>query len=206
MIRLLIADDHEMILRGLEDGFRGYEDIEVVGAVADGRDVVVKCREEGADVVLLDYRRPGANGDAVTEELLGENPSVKGVMVSSFEWEEDIWRSVIAGAVGYIPKASRFSEVVRGVREVAAGRRFFPEEILRKIQARERREALTPREQEVLEMLARGLDNKGIAAELHVSETTVKTHVARVLAKVDANDRTHAVVKAVQRGMVHLGD
>jgi len=205
MIRVLVADDHEMILRGLADGFREHPDFELVDTVSDGSLVVPSYCEHQPDVVLLDYRMPGVNGDKITEDIMGKDPAAKVIILSSYEWEEDVWQSVIAGAMGYISKTKRFKEICEAIKEVVAGRPFFPPEILTKIRARERREKLTARELEILGLLAQGLDNKSIARVLGVSETTVKTHVSRVLAKIDANDRTHAVVKAAQRGLVSIG-
>ncbi|WP_189568742.1 response regulator [Roseibacillus persicicus] len=204
MIRILIADDHEMILRGLAEGFRAHPDFELVGAASSGPRTLELYQEARPDVVLLDYRMPGLDGDQITEEILKLDSAAKVIMFSSFEWEEDVWRSVLAGAMGYIPKTRRLKEIYHGIKEVAAGRQFFPAEILKKIRTRERREELTKREHEILRLLARGLDNKGIAKELGVSEPTVKSHVSHILAKVDANDRTNAVVKAARRGLIRL--
>ncbi|MEM1085008.1 MAG: response regulator transcription factor [Verrucomicrobiota bacterium] len=204
MIRVLVADDHEMILRGLSDGLEDHPEFELVAAVATSAEVEKAYLRTRPDVVLLDYRMPGANGDQITERLMAADPKARVIIFSSYEWEEDIWRSSIAGAAGYIPKSCPLEEVYEGIRVVAAGHQYFPPEILKKIRQRERRESLTKREQEILVLLARGMDNRGLAEELCVSEATVKTHVSRILAKIDANDRTHAVVKAAKRGLVRL--
>lgn len=201
-IRILIADDHEMILRGLADGFRADNDFTVVGAAITGHKVIELYKIERPDVVLLDYRLPGKDGDQITEELLKVDPEAKVLMFSSFDWEEDIWRSVIAGALGYVTKTSRLAKLHEAVRTVARGERYLPLEILAKLQAREQRAKFTGRELETLTLLAKGFGNQAIAAELRITEATVKTHVSRILRKMDANDRTHAVVKAVERGMV----
>jgi len=202
MIRVLVADDHEMVLRGLADGFREHPDFELVGALRNGALVAEKYREYQPDVALLDYRLPGANGDEITKAITKRDSSAKVVILSSFEREEDVWRSVIAGAMGYIPKTKRFTEVCEGIREVVAGREFFPPEILKKIRVRERREKLTDRELEILRLLSKGMTNKDVARHLGLSDFTVKTHVSNVLAKIDAKDRTQAVVKAFERGLL----
>ncbi len=203
-IRVLIADDHEMVLRGLADGIGPHPDFELAGEVSTGPDAVAAYKEQKPDVVLLDFRMPGANGDQVTEEIVAFDPEAKIIMLTSYEWEEDIWRAVIAGALGYIPKSCHMDEIYQCIVEVAAGKRYFPPNIMQKIEAREKRETLTAREQQVLSLLAGGFSNKEIMTHLSLSTGTVRTHVSSILAKLNANDRTHAVVKAVRRGMVHL--
>ena len=203
-IRVLIADDHEMVRRGLADGLATHADFSLEGEAADGPETVSLYKQARPDVVLLDYRMPGANGDEITEELIAFDPEAKVLMLTSYDWEEDIWRAFIAGALGYVPKSAHMDQIYEGIREVAAGRQFFPPEIMRKIEAREKRETLTQREQQVLALLSGGFSNKEIMQHLNLSTGTVRTHVSSILAKLNANDRTHAVVKAVRRGMVHL--
>ncbi len=203
-IRVLIADDHEMVLRGLADGIQTHPDFELAGEVSTGPDAIEAYKEKMPDVVLLDFRMPGANGDHVTEEIIAFDAEAKVIMLTSYEWEEDIWRAVIAGALGYLPKSCHMDEIYKGIREVAKGNRYFPPNILQKIEAREKRETLTAREEQVLMLLAGGFSNKEIMGHLNLSTGTVRTHVSSILVKLNANDRTHAVVKAVRRGMVHL--
>lgn len=203
-VSVLIADDHEMVRRGLADGLKTHQEFSLAGEAADGPETVALYKETKPDVVLLDYRMPGANGDEITEELIAFDPEAKVLMLTSYDWEEDIWRAFIAGALGYVPKSAHMDQIYKGIQEVAVGRQFFPPEIMQKIEAREKRETLTQREQQVLALLSGGFSNKEIMQHLNLSTGTVRTHVSSILAKLNANDRTHAVVKAVRRGMVHL--
>lgn len=202
--KILIADDHEMVLRGLADGFSQNPKFELVASVQRAPEITRAYRETQPDVALLDFRMPGMHADQVTEEILAQDPNAKIIILSSYEMEEDVWRAVVAGASGYLPKTSRLQEIHDAIDQVVGGGRCFPPQISEKIRQRRRREDLTKREMEILSLLADGLGNQKIAAALGISETTVKTHVSRVLAKVDALDRLQAVIIAAQRGVVRL--
>ncbi|MCT9928838.1 response regulator transcription factor [Planotetraspora sp. A-T 1434] len=210
MIKVLVADDQPVVLRGFTAVLAAQPDIAVVGAAPDGAEAVRLARAEQPDVALLDIRMPVLNGieaaRAITE--LG----AKAIMITTFDLDEYVYDALLAGASGFLLKDIRAEELANSVRIIARGdallapkvtRRLIAEFTRRRVQAET---LLTPRESEVLRLIARGLSNAEIAAELVVTEHTVKTHVARVLSKLGLRDRTQAVIHAYETGLVHAGD
>ncbi|MEU6407278.1 response regulator transcription factor [Microbispora sp. NPDC046933] len=219
MIRVLVADDQPVVLRGFAAVLAAQPDIEVVGAAADGREAVRLARAERPDVAVLDIRMPLLNGieaaRAVTE--IG----VKALMITTFDLDEYVYQALLAGASGFLLKDVRAGELAESVRVIARGDALLAPKVTRRIIAeftrrraaepppagpRQARAPLTARESEVLRLIARGLSNAEIAAVLVVTEHTVKTHVARLLAKLGLRDRTQAVVHAYETGLVRPGD
>lgn len=205
-IRVLVVDDHAMMRLGLTEAVSGEKDMTLVGESGTGDQALQLYREHQPDVVTMDFKLPGADGVEVTRQLRAEFPEARVVLLSVFEGEEDIWRAVQAGACGYVSKAAEVEELLEVIRQIAAGKTCFSPGIAAKLAARQAREALTPRELQMLRHIVAGYSNKEIAARLHMSEATVKLHISNTLAKLNVADRTQAAVVAVRRGIVHLDD
>jgi DNA-binding NarL/FixJ family response regulator len=203
-IRVLIVDDHAMMRLGLVEAIAGERDLTLVGEAANGTQCLEQYRKHQPDVVTMDFRLPGADGAESTSRLRAEFPDARVVVLSVFEGEEDIWRAVEAGAMGYVSKSAEVEEVLEAVRCVVGGKTYFPAPIATKLASRRTRDALTPREHQVLHHIVAGLSNKEIAGALHMSEATVKLHISNTLAKLHVADRTQAAIVAVQRGIIHL--
>jgi DNA-binding NarL/FixJ family response regulator len=219
VIRVLIADDQTLV----RDGFRmildAQDDIEVVGEAADGLEAVARSRELRPDIVLMDIRMPGRDGLEATRELLREAPETHVLILTTFDLNEYVYEAMKAGASGFLLKDVPRSQLIEGIRTVADGEallapvitRRLIEEFVRRPPASIRPsppalEALTAREREVLDLVARGRSNSEIAAALYVSEATVKTHVAHALGKLGLRDRIHAVVFAYESGLIEPGE
>ncbi|GAA2694591.1 response regulator transcription factor [Nonomuraea recticatena] len=210
MIRVVLADDEPLIREGWAAMLSLHDDLTVVGQAADGRQAVEAGA--GADVVLMDIRMPRMDGLAATVELTRRSPSTRVVVVTTFENDQLVWAALRAGAAGYVLKRAPAGELVEAVRLVHSRRAVLFPDALRRIasphhgSARPRRPvALTPRELEVLRHITLGQANPEIAAALHVSRETIKTHVTNVLDKLGARDRTHAAVLAYELGLILHG-
>ncbi len=204
-IRILLVDDHFMVRMGLTGALGREADLEVVGEAATGAEGLRLFGELQPDVTLMDGMLPDLHGCEVTRRILEAHPEARVIMVSINETPEDIHRAVEAGVWGYLSKASEKQEIVRGIRAVAAGERFFPAEIARKLAERNLHTTLSAREIDVLRQVAQGRSNKEIATLLGLSEVTVKTHLTHILQKFGAPDRTRAVTMALERGILRLG-
>jgi DNA-binding NarL/FixJ family response regulator len=219
VIRVLIADDQTLV----RDGFRmildAQEDIEVVGEAADGIEAVAKARELRPDVVLMDVRMPNRDGLDATRALLRELPDIHVLILTTFDLNEYVYEAMKAGASGFLLKDAPRSQLIQGVRTVATGDALLAPAITRRlIEQFVRRppasirslppklSELTVRELEVLKLVAGGRSNAEIAAELYVSEATVKTHVGHALRKLGLRDRVQAVVFAYENGLVEPGE
>jgi DNA-binding NarL/FixJ family response regulator len=210
---VLVVDDDDLMRAGLRSVLASDPGIEVVGEAADGRDAIYRTRLHEPDVVLMDVRMPDLDGISATRELLAAFPQVRVLIVTTFEQDDYIFGALSAGASGFLLKRTRPEDLVAGVRTIASGEALLsPSVTSRVIEGLARRplpgassdpriEELTPREREVLGLLARGLANAEIAAELVIEESTVKTHVNRVLSKLDARDRVQAVIFAYENGL-----
>lgn len=204
--RVLIVDDHVMIRLGLAEAINAESDLKLVGQAGNGREAVElypKCRP---DVVIMDFQMPGPDGATSTELLRAKHPEATVLLLSMHEGEEDIWRSVQAGATGYLPKSADVDDVLSAIRHLRAGDTYFPPAIKAKLEARRKREALSPRELQVLKEVVAGRSNKEIVAALKISEATVKLHISNMLTKLGVFDRTQAAIEAVRQGIVHLDD
>jgi DNA-binding NarL/FixJ family response regulator len=212
-IRVLVVDDDDLMRAGLRGVLSSDPGIEVVGEAADGRDAIYRTRLHEPDVILMDVRMPDLDGISATRELLDTFPQVRVLIVTTFEQDDYIFGALNAGASGFLLKRTRPEDLVAGVRTIASGEALLsPSVTSRVIERLARRpvpgvssdpriEDLTPREREVLGLLARGLANAEIAAELVIEESTVKTHVNRILSKLDARDRVQAVIFAYENGL-----
>jgi len=213
VIRLLIADDQSLVRAGLRLILDAQPDIAVVGEAADGKAAVDLARRLGADVVLMDIRMTGISGLEAARQLTARG-ATRVLILTTFDLDEYIDEALSIGTAGFILKSASPEELVAAVRAVAAGDAFLAPSIARRvIEAFSRRRvrvaqepaelaALTGREREVLRHVARGLSNREIADLLHVAETTIRTHVAHVLMKLNLRDRTQAVVLAYESGAV----
>jgi len=217
-IRVVVADDQELVRSGFAMIVDAQPDLEVVGEAADGEEAVAAARAHRADVVLMDVRMPRLDGIEATRRLAGEGVTdpVKVVILTTFDLDEYVFSALQAGASGFLLKDLRREDLVHAVRVVAAGDALLAPSITRRLiedfarrpiaGARARLGVLTPREQEVLELIGRGANNTEIGAALYVGEATVKTHVGRILMKLGLRDRVQAVIYAYEAGLVGPGD
>lgn len=174
----------------------------VVAEAACGRDAIDLFSEHQPDIALLDGNLPDMHGTEVAREIVKRFTQARLLIFSVEDTEEDIHRAVLAGVSGYLPKTAERPELVNAVRTVASGRRFFPQQVLGKLNDRRNHVTVSARELEVLQGMSRGWPNKLIAAEMGISTETVKTFVARILEKLSAEDRTQAVMIALNRGLL----
>jgi len=203
-ISLVIADDHAMILLGFEQAISYENDLSLLATASTGEEAIAAYKKLKPDVLLVDYRMPQGEGTTVTEEVLKFDPDATVLIHSAFDEEELAWNAVQVGVSGYLIKESDVTATLDAIRKVAAGETYFPPSIEKKIKAREKRQPLTERELEVLQLLSIGLGNQQIRDHLVISEATVRYHVSNILRKLDAYDRTHAVVKAARRGLINF--
>ncbi len=219
MIRLLVVDDDALVRSGLRTLLQAEPDIDVVGEAADGIDAIRRAAELDPDVVLMDVRMPRMDGIEATRAIVArsaERPRV--LVVTTFEHDDYVYDALRAGASGFVLKRVQPEELAQAVRIVADGESLVFPQLLRRlverhtgvIDPRDRRALLladlTDREAEILRMVARGQSNQEVADELVVAVHTVKTHVARILAKLEVRDRTQAVIFAYETGFVRPGD
>lgn len=203
-LRVLVADDHPVVRSGLVGMLAVEPDLEVVGEAGDGQQAVDLTRALRPDVVLMDLRMPVLDGAAATQRIVAELAGVRVLVLTTYETDADILRAVEAGATGYLLKDTPRVELVAGIRAAARGDSALSPSVAQRLvrQLRSGVERLTPRETEVLGLVARGLSNAAIGRELFVTEATVKTHLLRVFAKLGVDDRTRAVTVALERGLL----
>jgi DNA-binding NarL/FixJ family response regulator len=216
-VRVLIVDDDDLMRAGLKSVLASDESVQVVGEIGDGRAAVQSTREHRPEVVLMDIRMPGLDGIAATREVLAASPDVKVVMLTTFEEDDYIFGALNAGASGFLLKRTRPEELIAAIHTIAAGDSLLSPSVTRRVidrMAREppvevssskRLDSLTPREREVLELVAQGLSNGEIATTLFVEESTVKSHVKRILMKLALRDRVQAVIFAYESGVTRPG-
>ena len=201
-IRVLIADDHQVVRQGIRVNLRSAYDIRVVAEASDGVEAFALMKKHSPDVVLLDLRMPQMDGlDVMAMVSAAELPS-KVIIMTTFETEVDVLRSVKAGARGYLPKDSSREEILDAIRRVHAGDTYWPARIVQKIAEGLRKPEISRRELEVLHGVVAGKSNKEIGVQLFIAEGTVKTHVKSLLEKLGSVNRTAAVKEAVNRGLV----
>jgi len=203
-IRLLVVDDHPVVRAGIVGLLAGEPDLEVVGEAGDGAQACDLAAALQPDVVLMDLRMPVMDGTTATERILAATPTVRVVVLTTYETDADILRAVEAGATGYLLKDTPRDDLVAAVRAVAGGETVLAPSVARRLVAgvRNAAERLTARELEVLAAVARGGSNAQIGVELFISEATVKTHLLRIFAKLGVDDRTRAVTVALERGIL----
>jgi DNA-binding NarL/FixJ family response regulator len=214
MTGIVVADDHEVVRAGFAALLDTQPDFTVLGTAADGADAVRTCRELRPDVVLMDVRMPGTDGIEATRQLTLDDQAPRVLMLTTFDLDEYVFDALCAGASGFLLKDVTAEQLFQGVRVVASGDALLAPGVTRRLISEFARirphaapppptlAALTPRETEVLRLVAEGLSNTEIAARLVVTEDTVKTHVSRLLAKLGLRDRTQAVITAYESGLV----
>jgi DNA-binding NarL/FixJ family response regulator len=209
MIRLLIADDHAVVRTGLRQLVGTFDDVELVGEAANGKEAVALCAEREPDVVLMDLEMPVLDGIEATRQIVAAQPGVAVVVLTSFSDRDEILRALDAGAVGYLLKDAEPADLAKAVDAAARGEApLDPRASRALLSARSRAsplDALSEREREVLAMVARGLPNKLIARELSISEKTVKAHLTNVFRTIGVTDRTQAALWAERNGLTAGG-
>lgn len=203
-IRVLCVDDHPLVRKGIVAILANEADIELVAEAGNGRDAVELFRQHQPDVTLMDLRMPELDGIGAVKIIRGEFPEAKIIALTSFDGDQDIYRALEAGVRGYLLKEMVHTEVLNAIRKVDAGQKLMSQEVAEHIAEYFPQVALTPREVEVLALVAQGLANKEIAAKLGTANGTVKIRVQNILAKLNATDRTRAVTIGLQRGIIHL--
>jgi DNA-binding NarL/FixJ family response regulator len=203
-IRILVADDHFMVRMGLSASLNVEPDMEVVAEAGTGEAALESYRRHRPNLVIMDVRLPGISGADATSAILRQFPDARVLMLSTHSGEEEIYRSLQAGAHGYVLKSIVREQLLRAIREVAEGRRYLDPAVASVLASRVSHRTLTSRELEVLRMVAKGLGNKEIAAALNIAEVTVKLHVSHVLEKLNVKHRTEAATAALQRGIISL--
>lgn len=203
-IRILVIDDQAVVRQGFVSLINTVPDMQVIAEGTNGQQALELYRQHRPDVVLMDLRMPVMGGVEAITALRREFPASRVIVLTTYDGDEDIYRSLQAGALGYLLKDMFFEELESAIRTVHAGGRRIPGVVAERLAGRMGGSDLTGRELEVLEQIVRGGSNKEIAAALGISEATVKSHVNNILNKLDAADRTQAATKALQRGIVHL--
>ena len=214
MIRVAIADDQPLVRSGLRMILEGEPDLAIAGEASDGEEAVALVTAEGPDVLLLDVQMPGTDGLTAVSAIAASGSPTRVLMLTTFDLDEYVYRAMRAGASGFLLKDMAGEDIVSAVRQVARGadallapaltRRLVDRYTTGRPQpTRSDLDRLTPRERDVLRLVAQGLSNAEIASELFIGETTVKTHVARVLTKLGLRDRVQAVVIAHESGLMH---
>lgn len=201
-LKILVVDDHFFVRSGLRESLSGEDDIEVCGEASGAVEALTRQADLRPDIVLLDLRLPDGDGLEVLDGMRKHEPAQKIIVFSVEDNETDISEAVERGALGYLPKSSSRTELLSAIRSVASGKTYFPPAIAHKLREQRARTPLSPRESEILHLIVDGQPNKLIAAELGISENTVKLHVTNLLAKTGAPDRTSVVKLAIQRGWV----
>jgi DNA-binding NarL/FixJ family response regulator len=203
-IRILSVDDHDLVRKGLAAILSVEPDFQLVAAASCGAEALALFRQHRPDVTLMDLRLTDMSGSEVTVAIRQEFPEARIIALTSYDGDQDIYRALEAGVRGYLLKEMVHTEVVRAIRVVHAGKRFIPAEVAQQLTGFFPDVALTPREVEVLSLVARGLGNKEVGDILGTAPGTVKAHVQNILSKLGAKDRTHAVTIALRRGIIHL--
>jgi DNA-binding NarL/FixJ family response regulator len=213
MTRVLIADDDDLMRAGLVELLTADPAIEIIGQASTGHQAVERTRRLAPDVVLMDVRMPDLDGIGATRELARDAPASRVLILTTFEQDDYIFDALRAGASGFLLKRARPEELIAAVHTIAAGEALLSPSVTRRVIDRmaqqptpklanqARLDGLTPREREVLVLIARGLSNREIAAALAVEESTVRTHVKRILLKLDLRDRVQAVIFAYETGL-----
>jgi DNA-binding NarL/FixJ family response regulator len=204
-VRIVVADDHPAMRAGVVALLASASDLEIVGEAADGREALELVARLRPDVAVLDLRMPVQDGVALTTRIVAEHPATRVLILTTYDTDSEIERAVEAGALGYLLKDAGRDQLTSAVRAAARGETVLAPSVAARLVARIRAPApitLTPREVDVLQAVADGLSNPDIGARLFITEATVKTHLLRIFAKLDVNDRTAAVVAALQRNLL----
>jgi DNA-binding NarL/FixJ family response regulator len=203
-IRILVVDDHHVVRQGLIALLNIMPEIEVVGEASDGLQAIDQYRKLQPDITLMDLQLPKLGGVDAIIKIRDEFPAARFIVLTTFDGDEDIFRSLQAGAKAYLLKGMTVEELLSTVQAVHSGKTRIAPSIAEKLAERMSGQALTARELAVLERIVAGRANKEIASDLDITEATVKSHINNLLSKLGVSDRTHAATVALQRGIVHL--
>jgi two-component system NarL family response regulator len=203
-IRIMVVDDHFVVRIGLAESISIEADMSVDIEASNGQQAIARFRDEKPDIVLMDVKLPDMSGIEATEAICKEFPDALIIMLSTHDSEEDIYRSLQAGAKTYVLKAAPREELIDTIRAIHSGEHRIAPVIGARLAERARRVELTARELEVLKLVADGKSNKEIGSALDLAEITVKIHVGRILAKLKVNDRTQAATTAIRRGILSM--
>lgn len=210
-IRIVVADDHPIVRSGIVGLLEMAPDVDVVGEASDGSEAVALALAERPDLVLMDLRMPGLDGAAATERIVAAGHGTRVLVLTTYETDDHILSAIESGASGYLLKAAPQEEILAGIRAVAAGETVLAPSIAARLVSRVRAgaasvvtpaPALSPREREVLALVADGRSNPDIARSLFIGEATVKTHLLHTFEKLGVNDRTRAVTRAMELGLL----
>lgn len=201
-IKVMVVDDHPLIREGIASVLKREADIEVVAEAANGKEAIERYAESRPDVTLMDLQMPEMDGLSALIAIRGRWPDARVVILTTYRGDSQALRALKAGACGYLLKSMIFDELIIAIREARAGRTHIPREIAAELAAHVTDDALSARELDVLKRVAAGNSNRKVAALLGVSEETVKAHMRNIMNKLSANDRTHAVMIALKRGIL----
>lgn len=203
-IRIVLADDHPIVRDGLAAIINQQADMQVIAEAEDGEAAISLYEQHRPDVMVLDLRMPRRDGVSVVQEVLEKHPKARLLIITTYDGDEDIFRSLSQGAKGYLLKDAPRTEILSAIRAVSLDQPYASSTVAAKALQRMARPSLTQRELDVLQQLAQGRSNKDIGRRLQISEGTAKTHVKSILTKLDAISRTEAVAVAHKRGLVRL--
>ena len=205
-IRILIVDDHPVVRTGLASMLSTHEGLEIVGSASSGVEALALLENVETDIVLMDLRMPGMSGTETIRAINARRNPPRVIVLTSFNTDEEIYQSVSAGAQGYILKNTSEAKLLRAIELVLDGERYFPRAIAAQLTERMSRADLTPREIEVLQLVAKGLTNKEIGRVFGISDNTARNHVNRIIEKLEVSDRTEAATIAIRQGLVSVAD
>ncbi|MEH2234785.1 response regulator transcription factor [Nostoc sp.] len=203
-IRVLIVDDHSIVRQGLTTIINRDPEMMVIAQAEDGQQAIALFREYQPDVTLMDLRIPQMAGVETISAICAEFKAARIVVLTTYDGDEDIYRGLQAGAKGYLLKDAKPNELLSAIRTIHRGQQYIPPEVGAKLVQRMRNPELSERELDVLRLMAQGMSNLEISTTLTIGESTVKSHVNRILSKLGVSDRTQAVIIAVKRGIVNL--
>jgi DNA-binding NarL/FixJ family response regulator len=203
-IRILIVEDHPIMRVGITALIESIKDMETVAQAASGEEALNLHALHHPDITLMDLRLPGISGVETIRRIRSQSPRARFIVLTTYDGDEDIFQALEAGATGYLVKGMPQEMLVNAVKRVHAGGRYLPPPMSQALASRMPDSSLSHREREVLGLVAKGKSNREIAGSLGITEATVKCHVSVILMRLDASDRTQAVVIALQRGLIHL--
>jgi two-component system NarL family response regulator len=204
VIRVLIVDDHSVVRQGLAAIINRDPEMTMIAQAENGQQAIACFRQHQPDVTLMDLRMPQMEGVEAITAICAEFKQARIIVLTTYDGDEDIYRGLHAGAQGYLFKDAKADELLNAIRIVHGGQKYVPQAVGAKLLQRMSNPELSERELEVLRLMAQGMSNAAIAATLNIGESTVKSHVNRLLSKLGVNDRTQAVIVAVKRGLVSL--
>lgn len=204
VIRMLTVDDHPLLRKGIAALVNSEPDIELVAEASNGLEAIEMFRAHRPDITIMDLQMPGMGGIEAINRILSEFPGAKMIVLTTYSGDVQVVRALKAGVQGYILKGNVHRELLETIRAVYAGKKRIPPELAVQLVDHAADDSLTPRELDVLRLIAAGNANKQIADQLSIGEASVKSHVANILSKLGANDRTHAVTIGLKRGIIEL--